>query len=190
MHGFTAGSPNGTSLYGSPLSFLFFQLFIDDIPLDDSEFTFMDDPLSLLPNHHSPPSRTLLSFFGEVIPTKKQVKYLRIKLAAQINYTDPWSLSTYLADIADSIKQRSPVFSHLRCPRFKIARNVLRTIFQGWICGLIRYYLPIFGSTADEKLTVRFRIGLRALTFLPRNTRNSILQAAPELPHSSTHASL
>ena len=50
------------------------------------------------------------------------------------------------------------------------------------VVRLIRYSLPIFGSTADEKLEVRFRMGLRALSSLPRNTPNSILTPPPSLP--------
>jgi len=127
---------------------------------------------------HRPLSRALLSFFGEVvIPMEKQVMYLAIKLAEPIKDTNPWSLSIHLADIDNSIKKRSHVSNHLRCQRFKLACNILRTSSQGWICGMIRCSLPILGSTPDEKLKVRFRTGLRSLTGLPRYTINSILYA-------------
>jgi len=84
-------------------------------------------------------------------------------------------------DLGNAIRQKSHILRHLRCPRLKIPAGILRSLFQGWIGGLVRFSLPIFSDTADEGLETAFRYALRAVTGLPPKYSNSALYAAAKI---------
>jgi hypothetical protein len=80
--------------------------------------------------------------------------------------------------MGNAIRQKSHILGHPRCPRFKIPSGILRSLFQGWIGGLVRFSLPIFSDTGDEELETSFRFALGPLTGLPAKCSNSALYAA------------
>jgi hypothetical protein len=67
-----------------------------------------------------------LTFFGEPMKAKDFVTYLGAELYVPPSDKQLWSLSLHLKDVANSIKQKSAVFQHLRCPRFKLDQITIR----------------------------------------------------------------
>ena len=133
----------------------------------------------LLP--HKRRARPPLSFFGEPIPCRNEVTYVGVKFLAPSRIGGPWTLKLHLKDLGNQIRQKSHILRHLRCPRLKIPTGILRSLFQGWIGGLIRFSLPIFSDNADSFLEASFRLALRALTGLPPKCPNSALYVAANI---------
>jgi len=104
-----------------------------------------------------------------------------VKFLAPSRIGAPWSLELHLKDLGNQIRQKSHILRHLRCPRLKIPAGILRSLFQGWIGGLIRFSLPIFSDNADAFLEASFRLVLRAFTGLPPKCPNSALYVAANI---------
>ena len=120
-----------------------------------------------------------------LIPCRNEVTYLGVKFLAPSRIGAPWSLKLHLEDLGNQIRQKSHILRHLRCPRLKIPAGILRSLFQGWIGGLIRFSLPIFSDNADAFLEASFSLALRALAGLPPKCPNSALYVAANVHRSS-----
>jgi len=115
----------------------------------------------LLP--HKLRAKPSLTFFGEPIPCKNEVTYLGVKFRSSARIGLPLSLKLHLNDLGNAICQKSHILLQLRCTRLKIPASILRFLFQGWIGGLVWFFLSIFSDTADEDLEISFRFALRPL---------------------------
>jgi hypothetical protein len=135
----------------------------------------------MLAPSHKLKARPSLTFFGESIPVRNEVTYFGVKFRAPSRIVSSWSLKLHLKDLGIAIRQKSHILRHLRCPRLRIPAGILRSLFQGWISGLVRFSLPIFSDTGDEDLETAFRCASRVVTGVPPKCSNSALYAAAKI---------
>ena len=127
---------------------------------------------------HKVRAKASFTFVGEPIRYKNEVTYPTVSLRSPARIGLPWSIKLHLKYLGNPIPQKSHILRHLRYPGLKIPARILRSLFQGWIGGLMWFSLPIFSGTADQKVETSFRFSLRALTGFLTKCSNSVIYAA------------
>ena len=93
---------------------------------------------------------------------------LGVKFFVPSSITVPWFPKLHFEDLSNQILQKSHILKHLRGPIFEIPDGILRDLFQRWIGGLVRLYLPFFFDNADQALEIAFRWALRPSPVFPQ----------------------